>query len=175
MSYLGTNLSPEEYYAKHSARYSNPHEDGIRLLLEDYAPFLSSRVLDLGCGPGLATHVLKEQGLTDFVGVDNSPEMAERYQRETGFPAHTANFWDELPKADCAIAVHSLHLCSLSRLSMVMWRLTEAGVRTLVVISPLKGILGYIPFGVTSPELLKCATCPPKGKTIWARKYELHM
>ena len=180
MSYLGTCLSPEEYYALNSERYRNPHKEGIRFLLEEQVQFLSSRVLDLGCGPGLATQFLKERGLTDFVGVDNSPVMVERYQRETGFSAHVANFWDELPKADCAVATHSLHLCEDSRLPMVRWRLAEAGVKTLVIVSPLKDTFCLMDYDGHGPDLVRSvssvhgASCPPRGKTIWSRRFRVN-
>lgn len=175
MTYLGTSLSPEEYYVRNSASYRNPHEAAIRCAVEHYVKSFSGRVLDLGCGPGLATSALSGLGLRDFVGVDSSPVMAGRYREETGFPACEANFWDELPKADCAVATHSLHLCPSSRLPAAVWRLVEAGVKTLVVVSPLKSILDYIPFcgfrvGWQGPCVFRHG---PAGKSIWAKRFQL--
>jgi SAM-dependent methyltransferase len=175
-TYLGTNLTPEQYYAQHSAWYSNPHKGTIEFLLEQCTSSLHSRILDLGCGPGLATRCLSKHGLSDFVGVDNAPVMVERYRRETGFPSVQANFWDELPKAECAVATHSIHLCPVSRLHIAMWRLYEAGVRTLLVISPLRSVFTYIPHcGVRAkPGPLEGAApaFPHEGRIVWATRYE---
>lgn len=163
-------MSPDAYYEARSEEYSNPQADAVLRLLELMLGFVRPRVLDLGCGAGLATSALMVLGVHDCVGVDRSEAMVLRYVRETLRPARVANFWDPLPRARTAIAAHSLHLCEPSRLWQFRWRLREAGVETLVVVSPLKRAAD----GLRMREL-RSASCPsgPRGKTVWAWAFDV--
>lgn len=136
-SYLGTKLSPEEYYRTKSGSYDNPHSPGIRYVLDRHMHWLQGRVLDLGCGNGLATLILWSYR-DSILGVDAEPLMVDRYQRETEHEAVLGHFWDQLPEAKSAVFCYSLHLCPMSRVKMVNYRLCEAGVQRIIVVSPLK-------------------------------------
>ena len=138
--YLGRDTSPSDFYRLYSDEYTNLHREGIERLLAHLSPHLEGRVLDLGCGAGLATTWLmgNRPGL-EPVGVDASPEMVARYRRDTGCPATVSSFTEELPRCDSVIASYSLHLAARSEMPLVWYRLAEAGARTVVVISPFKG------------------------------------
>lgn len=137
--YLGTSLTPAEYYRRHASRYANPHAEGVAEALGRLSTHLHGRVLDWGCGDGLITKLLTatRPDLT-FVGADNASAMVGRYRRETGNPGVVAGFGDALPEADSAVASYALHLATPAEASVMWWRLAEAGVRTLVVITPFK-------------------------------------
>ncbi len=137
-SYLDSDLSPDEYYGTRSDKYENPHAEGVSEVLRRVSPLLRGPlVLDLGCGDGIATKVLrKERDDLSFIGADRHPAMVERYRKETGFPAREASFWDFLPPADSVVASYSMHLCTESRLHEAWHRVFEAGARIVVVVSP---------------------------------------
>jgi SAM-dependent methyltransferase len=157
-SYLNSGLTPSEYYRVFGEKYENPHQAVATSLVESFRGFLVGRVLDLGCGSGLATRVLGEA-----VGIDQSQEMVSRYERETGCPGICQPYWEELPKADSAVIVHALHLCPQSRMHQFRWALEDAGVQTLVVISPLKRVI--VDLGL--PILEERVGRLPRGKAVW--------
>ena len=164
MSYLGTELSPDDYYRHRAEEYENPHEDAVSELLERLLHFVKPKVLDLGCGAGLATKVLSRLGIYDAVGVDRSREMVLRYSRETHRSGFVANFWDPMPEAMTAVAVHSLHLCESTRLWQLRWRLQEAGIEKLIVVSPLKRAVE----GLGMEVLVRAsASSGSSCKTVW--------
>ncbi len=138
--YLGTTLTPEQYYLTESDRYSNPHTNGIRFILAEIARTipLQGKVIDLGCGDGLVTKILSQIVLGPFIGLDSSEQMVSRYIRETGFPAIQKEFWQEPPQADIAIACYSLHLCPQSRLAECGSWLLYSSISKLIIITPIK-------------------------------------
>jgi SAM-dependent methyltransferase len=137
-TYLGTALSPADYYREHAARYSNPHARGVAELLARLGHHLSGTLLDLGCGDGIVTKLLATAGPAGFVGVDSAPAMVERYRKETGWPGHVAGFSDPLPPADCAVASYALHLCPHSEVQRAWFRLWETGAERVLVLGPFK-------------------------------------
>ncbi len=165
MTYLGTNLDPNAFYEKHAGEYKNPHEDAIVSLVTDLSEFITPTVLDLGCGSGLVTKALINLNIHDVIGVDRSYEMTSLYFQETYNSYTIANFWDQLPKAKTAIAAYSLHLCKPSRIWEFRWRLKESGVKTLIVISPLKRAI----VGLDMIEIArKSAFSGASKKTVWS-------
>lgn len=140
--YLGTHLTPREYYRRHAKAYANPHADGIAEVLTRLMPHITGQVLDLGCGDGLVTKLLagvaEAHGITGFVGVDDAPKMVERYRKETGQPGVVARFVDALPTADTVVASYALHLATPADVPLMWWRLWETGARAIVVITPFK-------------------------------------
>ena len=134
MTYLGTNLSPIEYYLNHSKDYVNPHYQGILEIISKFKQYLVGRILDLGCGDGLASSIIK----SNCIGSDNSPEMLKRYIKETGNKGFLKEFWEEQPKCNSIVACYSLHLCPISRISMVSYRLLQTETNNIVIITPFK-------------------------------------
>ncbi len=144
--YLGENLSPDDYYKLCASKYNNPQSDSILEILSNFKEHIFNSVLDIGCGDGLGSKILKDFGITNCIGLDRSSEMIERYKSETNLPGFVCNFWDKLPKAKTAIVIHALHLCPSSRKWEFRWRLIEAGIENLIVISPLKRAIDNLDF-----------------------------
>lgn len=161
MSYLGTEYSPQDYYRFNSKTYINSQADAIKQILDKLTINLTGKAIDLGCGDGLVSKLLKNR--FEFIGVDSSREMIQRYINETENQGIVGNFWDPLPKAEVAIASHSLHLCQVSRLHEARWRLKESGVKVLVVTSPFKTTGNLLKMKV----LDKVTSKTNKGKTVW--------
>jgi SAM-dependent methyltransferase len=157
-SYLNSGLTPSEYYRVLGDKYENPHQVAASALVDSLRGYLDGTVLDLGCGPGLATKVLGRG-----IGVDRSPEMVARYVIETGCPGVCQEYWDDLPKANSAVIVHALHLCPRSRVHQFRWAVREAGVERLVVVSPLKRVI--VDLGL--PVLEERVERLPRGKMVW--------
>lgn len=135
--YLGTQLSPAEYYRAHAADYDNPHADAVATVLDALVDRLHGVVVDIGCGDGLASKLLGPAGFA-CVGFDRDPTMIERYRAETGFPGWLGGFGDPIPQADSAVASYALHLATPAELAVFWSNVRDAGVDTLVTISPFK-------------------------------------
>lgn len=165
MTYLGTDLSPEEYYALHSKDYTNPHEDAITELLYKMVPlYAAARFLDLGCGPGLATKILQTRKThCKFTGMDSSEEMIARYEQETQSPGIVGNFWNEYPETDIILAAHCLHLCPDERLYQTMISMLQSKANYLFMTSPNKHTVERFEFPVI---LYYQASSGEKQKTI---------
>ncbi len=168
--YLGTDLPPSEYYARHAAEYANPHAEGIAVLLARFADPLHGTVLDLGCGDGLATKLLAARPGLAFVGADSAPGMVSRYTAETGWPAVVAGFGDPLPHADSVVSSYALHLATPEEAAVMWWRLWETGADVVLVVTPFK----HRPAAPSHYFALADAAAGPygpDGKTIHARLF----
>ena len=122
-------------------RYENPHAREVEALLRKNAAQLPlESVLDLACGTGLITSVLKDLGF-DAIGLDQF--LGSDYTARTGRPCYQMSFkevaYGGLPnhKFSCIICSFALHLCPKSMMPDLLWRLSERS-NTLVVISPTK-------------------------------------
>jgi trans-aconitate methyltransferase len=169
MAYLGTSLSPDNYYQHCGDVYYNPHSDLIKYFIESQYSKLdqSSRILDLGCGDGLATKILLKLGISNIIGIDKSQVMVNRYEKETGCKALNIDFWDELPQASSIVATHSLHLCPPSRIFSTYWKFKEIGIKTALITSPLpKMINKFINFPGLKSEHYQVCGAFKGGKTI---------
>lgn len=167
-TYLGTDLDPQEFYQVHAGSYNNPHSPGIRHVIDRHMHHLRGRVLDLGCGNGLASLILWSYP-DKIIGVDAEARMISRYEKETEHPGVVGNYWDKLPTAESAIFCYSLHLCEASRVSMVDYRLCEAGVTCVIVVSPLKARREDWPSFQCIEETAD--KVGPRDKTIYGRVY----
>ena len=75
-----------ELYRDWADTYDAHLEEGLNYLapqfmghvFAEYVDDKSSRILDIGCGTGLMGIALRDQGYTDFDGLDLSPEMIEQ-------------------------------------------------------------------------------------------------
>lgn len=83
----------EAYYAQFGADYRNPHESILQEVLPEAVRRWSldvSRVLDLACGSGEVTLILRGLGCRDIDGVD--PFTGEAYLARTGRRAESFSF-----------------------------------------------------------------------------------
>ena len=168
--YLGTDLPPREYYAKHAADYHNPHAPGIAVLLARFAPHLHGTVLDLGCGDGLATKLLADRPGLKFVGADSAPGMVARYEAETGWPGVVAGFGDPLPAADSVVSSYAMHLATPEEAAVMWWRLHETGADVVLVVTPFKE-RPAAPAHYFALAEAHSAPLGPDAKTLHARLY----
>jgi SAM-dependent methyltransferase len=151
---------PEAFYRRHGADYRNPHEHIVRAVLEraleSWKPDLSA-VLDLACGSGEATLVLREHG-AEVEGAD--PYTGEAYLARTGSKALALSFesveWGALTgrKFSLVVCSFALHLAEPSRLPVLCYALGRL-TTMLIVITPLKRPLIRPEWGWTlSDEIL---------------------
>jgi SAM-dependent methyltransferase len=129
---------------------------------------LHGTVLDLGCGNGLVTLILWSYR-QEIIGVDAEPKMITRYEAETEHRGVVGNYWDALPRAESAIFCYSLHLCPSSRVASVDYRLCEAGVTSVLVVSPLKARRENWPSFACVEETAN--PVGPDDKVIYGRVY----
>jgi len=136
---LYSEIGVEEYYSECHLDYKNPHESIIKTLIEKAKNdrLIGKNVLDLCCGTGEVTQLLKGYNVT---GVD--PYMSKAYFNRTGKEALNLSFKDIVEgclkdKFDTIICSFALHLCPKSMLPYLLWNLGECA-KTLIVISPNK-------------------------------------
>ena len=132
------------FYEKHGAEYRNPHEPVISVILERIVRQSSldlRRVLDLACGSGEATLVLRSLGAQEINGID--PYTGPAYQARTGQHAEALTFEaiaaGALSSRQYTLIVCSfaLHLAPVSRLPALAYELSRLS-ETMVIVTPHK-------------------------------------
>lgn len=104
----------EGYYSQFGDDYRNPHEPIIReVILEAvrYWKLNITRVLDLACGSGEVTLVLRQLGSQQIDGVD--PHTGEAYLARTGQQAEAISF-EQIAAGALAGRQYSLIVCSFA-------------------------------------------------------------
>ena len=136
-----SEIGVENYYLKHSKDYSNPHEEIIKKLLKiaEQNNFIGKRVLDLACGSGEVTSALLNFD-HEIIGLD--PYTADLYNEKTSNKVLRLSFKDIIlgklnQKFDTIVCSFALHLCDISMLPNLLWRLSEIS-NILIVITPHK-------------------------------------
>jgi SAM-dependent methyltransferase len=107
-------LGVEKYYAQFGAEYRNPHEPFIGEVLSEAVRRWSldlTRVLDLACGSGEVTLVLRELGARQIDGVD--PFTGEAYLARTGQKAEAVSF-EQIAAGVLVGRRYSLIVCSFA-------------------------------------------------------------
>lgn len=130
------------YYAERGADYRNPHEAGVREVVQGFAPrFPEGRILDLACGSGEVTLALRDIGIAADRIDGADPHTGAAYLARTGQPALPWSFDDLAPGLPrtygTVVCSFALHLCERSRLPAVVVALAQAA-ETLLVVSPHK-------------------------------------
>jgi SAM-dependent methyltransferase len=130
----------QSFYEQHGADYRNPHEaaldDVLRLVVPEWRLDLT-RVLDLACGSGEATLVLRELGAGQIDGVD--PYTGAAYLARTGQVAEAFSFAEIAEGAlagraySLAVCSFALHLAEVSRLPALLFRLAEIAPQLLIL------------------------------------------
>ena len=137
-------LGVEGYYKEHGLDYVNPHIDKITHLLnlDEVKKYIGDSVLDLCCGGGEVTTILNSQSKQYSIdGVD--PYTAMAYKKNTGKTCMPYTFKDivlgklDNKKYDTIICSFAMHLCELSMLNMLLFRLSNIS-NTLIILTPHK-------------------------------------
>lgn len=133
-------LGAKTFYQQHGAAYRNPHEAAIREVLRVVVPrgqLDLTRVLDLACGSGEVTLVLRELGAATIEGVD--PYTGAAYRERTGQAAEALSF-EQIAEGALAGRAYSLIVCSFalhlleaSRLPALLFRLAESAPHLLIL------------------------------------------
>ncbi len=136
------------FYAEQGHAYRNPHEGAIRSTLarchQSWKLDLS-HVLDLACGSGEVTLLLRDLGASRIDGVD--PFTAQAYADRTGQTALQFSFEEiaagalENREHSLIVCSYALHLLELSRLPALLQRLALHSP-ALLILSPHKRPVG---------------------------------
>jgi 2-polyprenyl-3-methyl-5-hydroxy-6-metoxy-1,4-benzoquinol methylase len=132
------------FYQRFGGTYRNPHEGAIRATLRAAVARWNlpiDRVLDLACGSGEITLVLRELGGAAIDGID--PYTHQAYAERTGQAAEQLTF-EQIAAGALAgrsysmiVCSFALHLVALSRLPALATQLSLIAP-TLVVLTPHK-------------------------------------
>lgn len=78
-------LGSEEFYKQHGGDYKNPHEDKLKNVLlngiSKWKPSLTN-ILDLACGSGEITLILKNLNIKNIIAMD--PYTGEAFKKRVG-------------------------------------------------------------------------------------------
>lgn len=134
----------KNFYAFHGGEYKNPHEPAIRksiLYIYQNWGLDFSGVLDMACGRGEITKILKDIGIKNIDAVD--PYLSDEYEKETGNNCMKMSF-DDIMKGSIkhnsyslVICSYALHLLDYSKLPFFLFSLGES-TDDLLLIGPHK-------------------------------------
>ena len=134
-----------KFYEQQGATYRNPHEEAIRealrLAVARWKLDPAGKVLDLACGSGEATLLLRELGFQHIDGVD--PYTGAAYRERTGQPAEAFTFEQIAVGAlegrtyDLIVCSFALHLAAESRLPTLAYQLSQIA-SLLLILTPHK-------------------------------------
>ncbi len=134
----------KNYYAQFGAEYRNPHEPIIAEVMREAVSRWSldlSHVLDLACGSGEVTLVLRELGARQIDGID--PYTGEAYLGRTSQQAETFSFEEiaagalEGRQFSVVVCSFAMHLIEESWLPSLLFQV--AGISDcLLIITPHK-------------------------------------
>lgn len=129
----------DNFYRLHSHDYENPHKAVVEDLILDAKDkwHINGNVLDLCCGSGEVSNVLKD---FDVEGLDAYTK--ELYEKNTNNRCIQMTFKDivrfGLEKSyDNVICSYALHLCEKSMLPMLLYQISQAS-NNLFVVTPHK-------------------------------------
>jgi len=163
----------KKYYEEHAHEYENPHAPQIRRLLKQNEKLINyTRVLDLACGNGEVTKVLKELGYENMEGAD--PYTWKKYHALTAQHSYNLSFQDVIRgqlegRFSAIISSFAMHLVPPKNLYMLVHELFRH-TDTVVIITPhkqpklekIKGvILSHQDFTLT-----------PRGKKVYLKVYK---
>ncbi|WOO40701.1 class I SAM-dependent methyltransferase [Rubellicoccus peritrichatus] len=134
----------ENFYKQEGDCYSNPHEFAIKELLEKVLSgmqYSNAKALDLACGSGEATVILKRYGFSQVGGID--PYTYEAYKKRIGRDAERFRFEDIAAGClaersyDLIVCSFAMHLIEPSWLPRLCTQLSLIAPR-LFIITPHK-------------------------------------
>ena len=138
----------KDYYRLHGSDYRNPHEDRIaiviRRLVEIWNLKPTERILDLACGSGEITLILRQLGFQSINGID--PYTSAAYEKRTGNSIHAKWTFEQIANGclenereiyDIIICSFAAHLIEPSYLPLVMIQLCYVA-KKLIILTPHK-------------------------------------
>ena len=136
------------YYSQHGSEYRNPHEDRLKIivrqLIDKWNIQSTDRVLDLACGSGEITLILRQLNFQSINGID--PYTSEAYEKRVGQPIHGKWTFEQIADGcleaanesyDVIICSFAAHLISPSYLPLVMIQLRFIA-KKLIILTPHK-------------------------------------
>jgi SAM-dependent methyltransferase len=169
-------LGVDNYYQNHAQAYENPHFPYIQSLLEKNKPRLDyTHVLDLSCGGGEVTLILRGMGFDNTIGCD--PFTYNLFEKNTGNTCWQFSFEDivkgkmtplSIEPFTAIICSFAMHLCPSKMLQPLAYQLFIHS-KNIVIITPHK-----------RPELEKIEgielqfedfTLTDKGKKVFLKSY----
>ncbi len=172
------DMGVEGYYRNHGDVYENPHFPYIQQLLEQNQHRIDfSKTLDLACGGGEVTLILRGVGFDDSIGCD--PFTGSLFEKNTGKACLTFSFEDivkgaltNMPSTNIqfttTISSFAMHLCPEKQLFSLVAQLFLL-TKNIVIITPHK-----------RPELDKLANVQmlfedfvltERGKKVFLKSY----
>jgi len=134
------DLGVKGYYESHGSEYQNPHEDRVRKVIKSIIKewdLKTSKVLDLACGSGEVTLILKDLGVKDITGAD--PYTVTAYERRTGNTCRPISFEDitngklSEEKFSIIICSYALHLAKEELLPVLAMQLSMISEQLLII------------------------------------------
>ena len=105
-------LGVENYYREHADVYENPHFPYIQQLIEQNKHRIDySKTLDLACGGGEVTLILRGLGFDDTVGSDPFTQIL--FEKNTGKNCLTLSFEDIIKGTLSHFNLNNLHFTSI--------------------------------------------------------------
>lgn len=139
-------LGVEGYYKLHNEDYSNPHINEIEYLLKKEIDknYFGTNILDLCCGSGEVTNILKQyMGIRNYNIEGLDPYTAPAYKKNTGKDCLIYDFKDIVQGAlnnkryHTIICSFAMHLCEQSMLNNMLYQLSLIA-NTLIILTPHK-------------------------------------
>jgi SAM-dependent methyltransferase len=163
----------ENYYLQHGADYENPHFEQVRqLLIQNEERIDYRKVLDLSCGSGEVSIVLKELGYADTEACD--PYTQKAYEARLGKNCQPWSFEDIVKGSlvdqySAIICSFAMHLCPEDLLFPLVYQLFQHTTLVLILtphkrpeLEKLEGVsLAFEDFTLT-----------PKGKKVKLKAYQ---
>ena len=138
----------KDYYRRHGPDYRNPHEDRlaivVRQLVEIWNLNSTERILDLACGSGEITLILRQLNFQSINGID--PYTSAAYEKRTGNSIHGKWTFEQIANGclenegeiyDVIICSFAAHLIEPSYLPLVMIQLRYVA-KKLIILTPHK-------------------------------------
>ena len=172
------DMGVEDYYRNHGDVYENPHFPYIQQLLEQNQHRIDyTKTLDLACGGGEVTLILRGLGFDDSIGCD--PFTGSLFEKNTGKACLALSFEDIVKGAltnnpstnnyfTTTISSFAMHLCPTKQLFSLVAQLFLL-TKNIAIITPHK-----------RPELEKLANVQllfedfvltERGKKVFLKSY----
>jgi SAM-dependent methyltransferase len=137
-------LAPCPPKVSYMVKYQTPEKIKLKFdtINEGRLFWLGRSVVDIGCNEGLLYPLLKECGISSYIGIDNSVEYIDKAKEnfpEASFVLHDLRVLSEVLKhADIGIALSTLHIFDDDEYSSIIESLSKI-FRVLIMEAPVVG------------------------------------